>query len=90
MGKVTGEKKELGFYCDRLGGSRHGAHKSERLWACSGELLRQPLLKNLMHNAELSNLACNAFTDIRELAPIILHITYSEIHHLTPFWSVDF
>uniref|UniRef100_H3CR28 Myosin VIIBb n=1 Tax=Tetraodon nigroviridis TaxID=99883 RepID=H3CR28_TETNG len=43
---------------------KHGGHKSERLWACSRELLRQPLLKNLMHNSELSNLACNAFTDI--------------------------
>lgn len=43
-----------------------------------------------MHSAELSNLACNAFTDIRELAPVILHKTYSETQHLTPFWSEDF
>lgn len=67
MAKVTGIK-EPGFYCDRPEGSRHGAYKSERLWACSGELLRQPLLKSLVHNSELSNLACNAFTDILELS----------------------
>ncbi|CAF97644.1 unnamed protein product, partial [Tetraodon nigroviridis] len=52
------------------------------------ELLRQPLLKNLMHNSELSNLACNAFTDILHLYPVILlapSVVYHEIHHLTSF-----
>lgn len=69
-------KKACGFPCDRPAGSRHGAHKSEKLWACSKDLLRQPLLKNLMHNSELSNLACNAFTDIHHLIPVILPETY--------------
>nr|XP_057924383.1 unconventional myosin-VIIb-like isoform X1 [Doryrhamphus excisus] len=36
----------------------------ERLWVCSREPLKQPLLKNLVRNSELSYLACNAFTAI--------------------------
>lgn len=85
-----GEKKDLDL-SDRPAGSRHGAHKSERLWACSRDLLRQPLLKNLMHNSELSNLACNAFTDIHHLIFFLkLTVLYNVIHHLTLFWSEDF
>ncbi|XP_061746210.1 unconventional myosin-VIIb-like isoform X2 [Nerophis ophidion] len=36
----------------------------ERLWVCSKEPMKQPLLKNLVGNSELSYLACNAFTGI--------------------------
>ncbi|XP_061791016.2 unconventional myosin-VIIb-like [Nerophis lumbriciformis] len=36
----------------------------ERLWVCSKEIMKQPLLKNLVRNSELSYLACNAFTAI--------------------------
>uniref|UniRef100_A0AAQ4PVW2 Myosin VIIBb n=1 Tax=Gasterosteus aculeatus aculeatus TaxID=481459 RepID=A0AAQ4PVW2_GASAC len=46
---------------------RHGAGKvvvRERLWACSREPLKQPLLKSLLGNSDLSNLACSIFTDI--------------------------
>uniref|UniRef100_A0A3P9KRN5 Uncharacterized protein n=1 Tax=Oryzias latipes TaxID=8090 RepID=A0A3P9KRN5_ORYLA len=35
-----------------------------KLWVSSKEPLKQPLLKMLLNNQELSNLACNAFTDI--------------------------
>ncbi|TWW72912.1 Unconventional myosin-VIIb [Takifugu flavidus] len=68
----------------RPAGSRHGAHKSERLWACSGELLRQPLLKNLMHSAELSNLACNAFTDIPPLFENVIQYSGEFLDLLLP------
>ncbi|KAM3866070.1 unconventional myosin-VIIb-like [Diretmus argenteus] len=46
---------------------RHGVSKGagrERLWACSRETLKQPLLKSLANNSELSHLACSAFTAI--------------------------
>ena len=36
----------------------------ERLWANSREPIRQPLLKKLVGNSELSHKACLAFTDI--------------------------
>ncbi|KAK7945068.1 hypothetical protein WMY93_000796 [Mugilogobius chulae] len=36
----------------------------EKLWVCSREPLKQPLHSSLVRNSELSNLACNAFTDI--------------------------
>lgn len=36
----------------------------ERLWANSREPIRQPLLKKLSGNSELSHSACLAFTDI--------------------------
>lgn len=36
----------------------------ERLWANSREPIRQPLLKKLLGNSELSHKACLAFTDI--------------------------
>ncbi|KAM6918322.1 unconventional myosin-VIIb-like [Xenentodon cancila] len=48
-------------------GGRHGASRGvskEKLWANSKEPLKQPLLRTLVNNTELSNLACNAFTDI--------------------------
>ncbi|XP_040028053.2 unconventional myosin-VIIa [Gasterosteus aculeatus] len=46
---------------------RHGAGKvvvRERLWACSREPLKQPLLKSLLGNSDLSNLACSIFTAV--------------------------
>ncbi|XP_069020490.1 unconventional myosin-VIIa-like [Embiotoca jacksoni] len=46
---------------------RQGASKGvsrERLWVCSKEPLRQPLLKNLVRNSDLSYHACAAFTAI--------------------------
>uniref|UniRef100_A0A8C4DK70 Myosin VIIBb n=1 Tax=Dicentrarchus labrax TaxID=13489 RepID=A0A8C4DK70_DICLA len=46
---------------------RHGASRGvgkEKLWVCSKEPLKQPLMKYLVRNSDLSNLACNAFTDI--------------------------
>ncbi|XP_040911103.1 unconventional myosin-VIIa-like [Toxotes jaculatrix] len=46
---------------------RHAASKGvkrEKLWACSKEPLKQPLMKNLVRNSDLSYLACNAFTAI--------------------------
>ncbi|XP_071399121.1 unconventional myosin-VIIb-like [Centroberyx affinis] len=36
----------------------------EKLWACSREPLKQPLLRSLARNHDLSHLACNAFTAI--------------------------
>lgn len=48
-------------------GGRHNSGKGankEKLWVSSKEPLKQPLLKMLLNNQELSNLACNAFTDI--------------------------
>ncbi|XP_074544475.1 unconventional myosin-VIIa-like [Halichoeres trimaculatus] len=36
----------------------------EKLWAASKEPLKQPLLKSLARNSDLSSLACNAFTAI--------------------------
>ncbi|XP_070775715.1 unconventional myosin-VIIb-like [Enoplosus armatus] len=46
---------------------RQGASKGvsrEKLWACSREPLKQPLMKSLVRNSELSTLACNVFTAI--------------------------
>ncbi|XP_041658240.1 unconventional myosin-VIIa-like [Cheilinus undulatus] len=40
------------------------AASREKLWACSKEPLKQPLMRNLVRNSELSSLACNAFTAI--------------------------
>ncbi|XP_011484715.1 unconventional myosin-VIIa [Oryzias latipes] len=48
-------------------GGRHNSGKGankEKLWVSSKEPLKQPLLKMLLNNQELSNLACNAFTAI--------------------------
>nr|XP_049602969.1 unconventional myosin-VIIa isoform X2 [Syngnathus scovelli] len=36
----------------------------ERLWVCSRELLKQPLMKSLVRNSELNSIACNSFTAI--------------------------
>ncbi|XP_019733516.1 unconventional myosin-VIIa-like isoform X1 [Hippocampus comes] len=36
----------------------------ERLWACSREPLKQPLMKSLVRNSELNSIACSAFTAI--------------------------
>lgn len=36
----------------------------EKLWSCTRETLKQPLLKNLVRNSELSTLACSAFTAV--------------------------
>uniref|UniRef100_A0A8C9Y8E5 Myosin VIIBb n=1 Tax=Sander lucioperca TaxID=283035 RepID=A0A8C9Y8E5_SANLU len=57
--------------CHRTAGpvGRHGASKGvskERLWASSREPLKQPLMRSLVRNSDLSNLACNTFTDILE------------------------
>ncbi|KAM7378916.1 hypothetical protein PAMP_004505 [Pampus punctatissimus] len=46
----------------RQGGAK-GAGR-EKLWACSREILKQPLMKSLVGNSDLSYLACNAFTAI--------------------------
>ncbi|KAM4604686.1 unconventional myosin-VIIa-like [Polymixia lowei] len=59
--------KEYAFEYFRQPGKEVGRHKAvgrERLWACSREPLKQPLLKSLVRNSELSHLACNAFTAI--------------------------
>lgn len=49
-----------------VSGGRQGYKGSnrEKLWVISREPLKQPLLKVLVNNSELSNLACSAFTDI--------------------------
>ncbi|XP_029309255.1 LOW QUALITY PROTEIN: unconventional myosin-VIIb-like [Cottoperca gobio] len=46
----------------RLGASK-GVGR-EKLWACSKEPLKQPLMKSLVGDSDLSNLACIAFTAI--------------------------
>ncbi|XP_059200423.1 unconventional myosin-VIIb-like [Centropristis striata] len=46
----------------RLGASK--VLSKEKLWASSKEPLKQPLMKSLVRNTELSNLACNAFIAI--------------------------
>ncbi|XP_019957019.2 unconventional myosin-VIIa-like [Paralichthys olivaceus] len=38
--------------------------RKEKLWACSKEPLKQPLMRGLVRNSELSYLACNAFIAI--------------------------
>ncbi|TRY91722.1 hypothetical protein DNTS_018969 [Danionella cerebrum] len=43
---------------------RRGRGGKEKLWANSKEPLKQPLLRNLQGNSELSHLACDSFTDI--------------------------
>ncbi|MEQ2171734.1 hypothetical protein GOODEAATRI_013808 [Goodea atripinnis] len=48
-------------------GGKHGYSKwgnKEKLWAFSKEPIKQPLMKTLAGNPDLSSLACNAFTDI--------------------------
>ncbi|XP_072427812.1 unconventional myosin-VIIa-like [Chiloscyllium punctatum] len=40
------------------------AHGKDRMWACSREPLRQPLLKKVCANADMVVLACHAFTAI--------------------------
>ncbi|KAF7652777.1 hypothetical protein LDENG_00092430 [Lucifuga dentata] len=50
--------KDVGHQGVSKGASR------EKLWACTKEPLKQPLLKDLVRNSELNYLACNAFTDI--------------------------
>lgn len=44
------------------GGRRGGA--KEKLWALSKEPLKQPLLRSLQGNSDLSHLACESFIDI--------------------------
>ncbi|CAJ1071655.1 unconventional myosin-VIIa-like [Xyrichtys novacula] len=47
-------------------GGRQGASRGvtrEKLWACTKEPLKQPLLKSLYRKSELSNLACNFMGD---------------------------
>ncbi|XP_034087946.1 unconventional myosin-VIIb-like [Gymnodraco acuticeps] len=46
----------------RLGASK--AAVREKLWACSREPLKQPLMKHLVGDSDLSSLACNAYTAI--------------------------
>uniref|UniRef100_A0A8C5AQ86 Myosin VIIBb n=1 Tax=Gadus morhua TaxID=8049 RepID=A0A8C5AQ86_GADMO len=41
----------------------------ERLWVTSKEPLKQPLLRTLTNNSELSTIACNAFVDILSITP---------------------
>uniref|UniRef100_A0A3Q3MPN1 Unconventional myosin-VIIa-like n=1 Tax=Mastacembelus armatus TaxID=205130 RepID=A0A3Q3MPN1_9TELE len=59
--------------CHRAAGKEvghQGASKGaarDKLWACSKEPLKQPLMKSLVRNSELSYLACSAFTDILEI-----------------------
>ncbi|XP_042284103.1 unconventional myosin-VIIb-like [Thunnus maccoyii] len=36
----------------------------EKLWACSREPIKQPLMRSLLRNSDLSSMACNAFTAI--------------------------
>lgn len=64
--KTNTTNTNLEFHCLRPAGvvGQQGAFKTERLWVCSRELLRQPLMKSLMRNSELSSLACSAFTYI--------------------------
>lgn len=50
----------------------------EKLWANSREPIRQPLLKRLVGNSDLSPLACQAFTDI------LCH-TYLTHYHLLQY-----
>lgn len=47
-------------------GGRQGVYRGgrEKLWVSSREPLKQPLLRNLLRNSELTYLACNAFTAI--------------------------
>ncbi|XP_054889758.1 unconventional myosin-VIIa-like isoform X2 [Poeciliopsis prolifica] len=53
------------FRSGSKGGGRgaKGANK-EKLWIFSKEPIKQPLLKTLLHNPDLSNMACNAFIAI--------------------------
>lgn len=43
----------------------------EKLWLHSREPLKQPLLKKLLHNTDLSHKACLAFTDILHIRCIV-------------------
>ncbi|XP_072297186.1 unconventional myosin-VIIb-like [Eucyclogobius newberryi] len=53
--------RQPGKEAGRQGASRGGR---EKLWLNSREPLKQPLLSSLVRNADLSYLACNAFTAI--------------------------
>ncbi|XP_073705873.1 unconventional myosin-VIIb [Garra rufa] len=57
--------KEFSFdyFRDAQGGGR-GKGAKEKLWANSKEHLKQPLLRSLQGNSELSHLACDCFTAI--------------------------
>ncbi|XP_061098661.1 unconventional myosin-VIIb-like [Conger conger] len=56
--------KEFSFEYFRQPNRDRQAVSRERLWACSREPLKQPLLNSLVGNAELSQLACLSFTAI--------------------------
>ncbi|XP_031721181.1 unconventional myosin-VIIb-like isoform X1 [Anarrhichthys ocellatus] len=61
--------KEFAFENFRPAGNagRQGASKGvirEKLWASSREPLKQPLMRSLARNSDLSNLACSTFTAI--------------------------
>ncbi|KPP79153.1 unconventional myosin-VIIa-like [Scleropages formosus] len=57
--------KEFSFeYFRQPGKDRSKGGAKEKLWACSQEPLRQPLLKRLEGNSELCQQACLCFTDI--------------------------
>ncbi|KAJ3595721.1 hypothetical protein NHX12_005024 [Muraenolepis orangiensis] len=47
---------------NRVGASRVAVR--DRLWVSSKEPLKQPLLKSLANNSDLSQMACNSFIDI--------------------------
>ncbi|KAL7849295.1 hypothetical protein SRHO_G00209180 [Serrasalmus rhombeus] len=59
--------KEFSFEYFREAGKvagRQGKGAREKLWARSKEPLKNPLLKSLQNNSELSQLACLSFSDI--------------------------
>lgn len=59
----------------------------ERLWANSREPIRQPLLRKLAGNAELSHKACLAFTDIL-FSGVCTNALLGEHFGLLPSFSV--
>lgn len=69
----------FGCGCRQTGkeGGRRGGAK-EKLWAISKEPLKQPLLRSLQGNSDLSHLACDCFADILHIDP-----TY------TKNWNLD-
>ncbi|XP_028284277.1 unconventional myosin-VIIa-like isoform X2 [Parambassis ranga] len=54
--------RSAGKEVSRQGGSKKVS--KEKLWVCTREPLKQPLMKSLIRNSDLSYLACNAFTAI--------------------------
>uniref|UniRef100_A0A8D3ALB0 Myosin VIIBb n=1 Tax=Scophthalmus maximus TaxID=52904 RepID=A0A8D3ALB0_SCOMX len=70
---ISSHRRAAGKDVGRQGSSRGFAR--EKLWACSREPLKQPLMKSLVRNSDLSYLACN-------LLPILKYMGDYPVKHV--------